>query len=128
MSSQANIGTLIMDVAEFFDALADLKRAARKAERLRTSDGALHRVEAVFDDGLGRQAGLQKTEKGYRVVADCHGLSPEEERRQAASIQQVVQRYAYRKVLRELQGQGYVVAEEEKRPDGAIRLVVRKWS
>lgn len=128
MSSEASILPLILDIAEFVAACAELKRATRKVEQLKTSDGRVHKVEAVFTDGLGREAGLQKTGKGYRVIADCQGLTPEQAKTQIRSISQVVQRYAYRKVLQQLQSQGYVVAEENKQPDDSIRLVVRKWS
>lgn len=128
MSSRADISPLILDLLSFFDALSDLKRATAKVDSFRTSDGQTHQVEAVFDDGTGRKAGLQKTDKGYRVVADCHGLSPQQQKAQTESIQQVVQRYAYRKVVAQLQREGYSVAEEQKQPDGSVRLVVRKWS
>lgn len=127
MSAEADITPLILDVIEFFGALIDLGRTHKKVQEFATSDGRVHKVEAVFKDGLGREAGLQKTEKGYRVVADCHNLTPEQTKKQNESIQQIVQRYAYRKVVKELQGQGYVVAEEEKRPDNTIRLRVHKW-
>lgn len=128
MSSEADISPLILDVFAFFDALSDLKRATRKAESLKTSDGQTHKVEAVFTDGAGREAGLQKTEKGYKIVSDCHGLTPEQQKKQTESIQQIVQRYAYRKITAQLQREGYSVAEEQKQEDGSIKLLVRKWS
>jgi hypothetical protein len=128
MSSQASIGTIISDLQEFFSALSDLNCAYRKVERLKTSEGRVHKVEAVFRDNLGRQAGLQKTDKGYQIITDCEGLSPVEAQQQRESVQQIVQRYAYRKVLKELQAQGYVVAEENHQPDNSIRLLVRKWA
>jgi hypothetical protein len=38
------------------------------------------------------------------------------------------QRYAYRKVLSEVRKRGFSVAEDETLEDNSIRLVVRKWS
>lgn len=128
MSSEADITPLILDVFEFFAALGELSRSSRKCERLTTSDGRTHQVEAVFTDALGREAGLAKTAKGYTIIADCHGLSAEQRKAQTESIQQVVQKYAQRKVLKQLQAEGYVLAEEQKQADGSIKLVVRKWS
>jgi hypothetical protein len=128
MSSEASISTMVLDVMAFFDALQDLKRAQAKCDSFKTSDGVEHEVEAVFDDGLGRKAGLQKTAKGYQIVADCHGLDAGQRKKQAESIQQVVQRYSYRKVVEQLKREGYTVAEEQKQGDGSIKLVVRKWS
>jgi hypothetical protein len=127
MSSHASVSPLILDLLSFFDALSDLKRVTEKAQSFETFDGRRHEVEAVFDDGAGRKAGLQKTDKGYAIVADCHGLTAAQQKTQAQSIQQIVQRYAYRKVVSQLQKDGYSVAEEQKQPDGSIRLVVRKW-
>ena len=128
MSSRADITPLILDVWAFFDALSDLKRAQTKVDSFTTSDGHTHKVEAVFEDGAGRKAGLQKTDKGYKIVADCAGLSPAQQKKQQESIQQIVQRYAYKKVVAQLQKEGYSVAEEQKQGDGSIKVVARKWS
>ena len=63
---------------------------AVESRLLKTCDGKTHEVEKVFVDGVGRQAGLRKTDKGYQVVTDCHGLSPAKVKKQAESIQSVV--------------------------------------
>ena len=128
MSSEASIAPLIRDAAEFLLALGDLAMSAIEAKRLKTSDGRTHEVETVFTDGVGRKAGLQKTDKGYRIVADCQGLSAAQVKKQTESISQVVQRYSYRRVIQQLQSEGYAVAEEQKQPDGSVRLVARKWT
>lgn len=127
MSSEACVAAQIFDLAELFSALKDLKKTWQQIDKLETSDGKAHDVEGVFVDGMGRKAGLQKTPEGYRIITDTCGLNADQLKMQTESVQQVVQRYAYRKVLKELQTQGYVVAEEEKRPDNTIRLIVRKW-
>ena len=128
MSSHASVSPLILDLLSFFDALSDLKRVVDKSAALEMLDGSRHEVEAVFDDGAGRKAGLQKTDKGYAILTDCAGLSAAQQKAQAQSIQEVVQRYAYRKVISQLQKEGYSVAEEQKQADGSIKLVARKWS
>lgn len=128
MSSQADITPLILDLFEFLDALGDLKRASKRCDTLKTSDGRTHKVEATFQDALGREAGLQKTEKGYTIITDCHGLTTEEQKKQTESVQQIIQRYAQKKVLKQLMAEGYVVAEEQKQQDGSIKMLVRKWS
>ena len=46
---------------------------------------------------------------------------------QEKSVNEIVRRYSQRKVVKELQAQGYSVAEEEKRADGTIRILARKW-
>lgn len=127
MSNKTDVTPLILDIVEFLSALTDLKRATRKAESLQTADGKTVAVDYVFEDGTGRQAGLRKSEKGFEVVKDCHGLPPEAVKVQEKSVNEIVRRYAQRKVVKELQAQGYTVAEEEKRADGTIRLLARKW-
>jgi hypothetical protein len=128
MSAEASVAVDIMDLVELVASLRDLHREYRQAREMQTSDGKTHSVEVVFKDAAGRDVGLQKSGDGYRVISDWQGLSDEQTKKQNDSIQQVVQRYAYRKVIKELQAQGYMVAEEEKRADQTIRLVVRKWS
>ena len=128
MSSHCTIAPFFYDIGMFMEALKDLKIASRKIAELKTSDGKTHKVEAVFEDGVGRLAGLAKTEKGYQLVTDSQDLTAEEAKKQNESIQQVVQRYAYRKVVKQLQAEGYQVAEEQKQADNSIRLVCRKWS
>ena len=127
MSNHSTIAPAFLDIAELVGALVDLHRAYRKADQLKTTDGKTVPVEYVFKDAVGRDAGLQKTEKGFQVVTDCHGLSAAEAKKQAESVSEIVRRYSHRKIVKELQAQGYVIAEEEKRADNTIRLVARKW-
>jgi len=128
MSAEALVVVAVMELAELIASLNDLKREHREANQMTTSDGQKHSVDIIFKDSIGRDVGVQKAGKDYKIISDCHGLSKEQMKRQSESVQQVVQRYAYRKVIKELQAQGYTIAEEEKRPDKTIRLVVRKWS
>ncbi|MBI4678466.1 MAG: DUF1257 domain-containing protein [Elusimicrobia bacterium] len=127
MSAGTDVQITLQDIEEFCGALADLGRGIANLFSLTTSDGQKHRVEGVFDDGVGRKAGIKKTDKGFCIVRDCKGLNPAELAAQDKSIKQVVQRYSYRKVVKQLQSRGYTVAEEKKQADGAIRVVARKW-
>jgi hypothetical protein len=42
-------------------------------------------------------------------------------------INQINQRYAYNKVLKEVKQRGFMIAEEKQDSDQSIRLLVRKW-
>jgi hypothetical protein len=42
-------------------------------------------------------------------------------------INQINQRYAYNKVLKEVKQRGFVIAQEKQDSDQSIRLLVRKW-
>lgn len=126
MSQEASIAPLIMDIFALLSTCDELGRAQRKVDSFRTNDGQTHKVEAVFTDGIGRQVGVQQTEKGFRLIPDCVGLSAEQQKTQTQSIQQVVQKYAYKKVVEQLKRDGYTIAEEGKKGED-IRLVARKW-
>ena len=119
---------LVMELAQLAAVLGELRYEYRTAKQIKTHHGEMHSVDMIFKDAVGRDIGVKRTGTGYRLIFDRHDLSKEQIKKQTASIQQVVQRYAYRKVLKELQAQGYMVAEEEKRSDGTIRLIVRKWT
>lgn len=126
MSQEASIAPLIMDIFALLATCEELGRAQRKVEQFKTADGRTHKVEAVFTDGVGREVGVQKTEKGFMLIPDCAGLSPEQQKKQTQSIQQVVQKYAYKKVVEQLKRDGYTIAEEGRKGED-IRLVARKW-
>ncbi|MFA6318482.1 MAG: DUF1257 domain-containing protein [Elusimicrobiota bacterium] len=127
MSGEADISVTIDDLAAFCDVLAEIGRGVANLLSLTTSDGQKHKVSAVFDDGVGRKAGIKKTAGGFAIVKDCHGLTPAQKQAQDKAINKVVQRYSYKKVVQKLQSQGYSVAEEKNQADGTIRLVARKW-
>lgn len=128
MSTSIDITTLIADFATLLETLSELKHAAKEMREFRTTDGCSHSVDLVVRDSVGRQIGFQKQKNGaYKAILDAHGLSSEDQKKQMNDLKKITQRYAYKKVVRELQAQGYSVAEEEKRADGAIRLLVRKW-
>lgn len=128
MSTSIDITTLIADFATLLETLSELKHVAKEMREFRTADGCSHSVDLVVKDSAGRQMGFQKQKNGaYKAILDTHGLSSEDQKKQMNDLKKITQKYAYKKVVRELQTQGYTVAEEEKRADGAIRLLVRKW-
>lgn len=126
MSQEASIVPLILDIITLLSTSQELGHAQRKVDSWKTHDGQTHKVEHVVSDGTGREFGLQKTEKGFKLLTDCHGLTPEQQKKQTASINQIVQKYAYKKVVEQLKRDGYTIAEEGKKGED-IRLVARKW-
>jgi hypothetical protein len=119
------------DVAVVVESLAELLRAAVEAgaevveerQRLRTTDGQSHEVEAVLRQG-GAEVGVQVDPRSKQVVLvprDCQAGPGQ------ALAGRVVQRYAYSRVLQELKQKGYQVAREEKQRDGSVKLVFQRW-
>jgi hypothetical protein len=73
--------------------------------------------------------GFRKSPQGnYEVVADWWGVEMRTGISQVQFVNDLNQRYAYRKVLSEVRKRGFSVAEDETLEDNSIRLVVRKWS
>lgn len=123
-------GALTMfNPALFLTILAELGMVARAAKMLTTSDGRQEPVDVVFDDGVGRKAGIQKTAKGGgRIVIDSKGLTAQQIKKQHQTVDKIVQRYVRKTAVAQLKSQGYEIAEEENQADGSIRLLVRKWT
>ncbi|MBI5067949.1 MAG: DUF1257 domain-containing protein [Deltaproteobacteria bacterium] len=119
------------DVAVVVESLAELLRAAVEAgaevveerQRLRTTDGQSHEVDAVLRQG-GAEVGVKVDPRSKQVVLvprDCQAGPGQ------ALAGRVVQRYAYSRVLQELKQKGYQVAREEKQRDGSVKLVFQRW-
>ncbi|MBI3549564.1 MAG: DUF1257 domain-containing protein [Elusimicrobia bacterium] len=118
----------ILSIAEFAASLIALGVASSAATTVKDSVGQMQKVELAFKDALGRDAGVVKTKDGFRIVTDSSGLTKEQAQAQQTSIQQIVQRYAYQKVVKDLQAKGFTLAEEQAQADNTMRLVLRKWS
>jgi len=84
--------------------------------------GAPTLVEIVARAPFGAFGFRKTAEDVYEVVADERLIAD-----QHAFLQQLLQQYAYRKILQEAQAAGYNLVHEEVQADRTIKLVVRKW-
>jgi hypothetical protein len=67
--------------------------------------------------------GFRKTaSQDYELVADEHIIEPHQN-----FLKQLLQQYAYRKILKDAKAAGYNLVQEEVGEDNTIKLVVRKW-
>lgn len=65
--------------------------------------------------------------EAYDMVADWWAIRERVGHDQDALTSQIMQRYAYQKVVKEVKSRGFMIAEQKEDQDQAIRLVVRKW-
>lgn len=70
---------------------------------------------------------LNPKQQSYDIVADWWAIRERIGQDQDAITSQIMQRYAYQKVLKEVKAQGFMISEQKQDADQAIRLVVRKW-
>lgn len=63
----------------------------------------------------------------YDMVADWWAIKERIGHDQDALSEQIMQRYAYQKVVKEVKARGFMISEQKQDADQSIRLVVRKW-
>ncbi len=63
----------------------------------------------------------------FDMVADWWAIREKIGHDQDQISQQIMQRYAYHKVVKEVKERGFVIAEQKQDADQSLRLVVRKW-
>jgi len=65
--------------------------------------------------------------KTYDMVADWWAIKERIGHDQDAVTSQIMQRYAYHKVVKEVEARGFLISEQKQDSDQSIRLLVRKW-
>lgn len=63
----------------------------------------------------------------YDVEADWWAIGQHLGLKKKFLVNQINQRYAYQKVLKEVQKRGFIIAQQKQDADQSIRLLVRKW-
>jgi hypothetical protein len=127
MSHFSQIKTQIRNLDSLKDALTQLGIDWKPGTReVRGYRGQTHPAEVTIEQENGYDIGFRWNGKEYELVADLQywqqGLSVE------GFLRQVTQSYAYQTVVKETARVGFQVAEQQKNPDGSIRLVVQRWS
>lgn len=132
MSHFTTVQTQIRDLVCLKEALGDLGYAFSEAEagqsvlvrgylEQQTPADLVIRASRTYD------VGVRVTRNGVEFIADWWGVETTRGVTEAQFVQAVTQRYAYRKVRRELAARGFTLATEETTADGAIHLKVRRY-
>jgi hypothetical protein len=126
MSHFSQIKTQIRNLDNLKSALSDLGiKWKPNASPVRGYKGQTQTAEVVIEQANGYDIGFAWNGQAYELVADMqfwqlnHSVDH--------FLRQLTQRYAYHTVLSETHKQGFQVAEEQKNPDGSIRLVLQRW-
>ena len=107
-----DLGLTLVETEEFVEVRGYQSQAEKSKLIIRASDH--------YD------IGLKETEVGYEFVADWWGIEMETGLTQEQVVNKIQQRYAYHKVVKEVQKKGFTL-EEEVEEDEEIKLTVRRW-
>jgi len=132
MSHFTTVQTQIHDLVCLKEALADLGYVFTEAEahqsvRVRGYLDQKEQADLVIQASRTYDIGVRVTEQGVVFVADWWGVETTRGVTEQQFVQAVTQRYAYRKVRKELTSHGYTLASEETTDEGAIHLKVRRY-
>jgi hypothetical protein len=124
MSKFVKVRTELRDLALIKRALDDLKLSYGENERY-THIWSGHKETAplVVKDKRIMFAFRSNEDGTYEAVGDDMQLG-----QIRSTLQQLQQRYAYHKVLAEVEQAGFALVEESTGKDRVIRMTVRRWS
>lgn len=127
MSHFSQIKTQIRNLSSLKSALSDLGVEWKEGPcPVRGYQGQTQTAELAIEQNNGYDVGFKWNGSEYELVADLQfwGQTLTVDR----FLSHVTQRYAYHTVLTETAHKGFQVSEEQKNPDGSIRLVLQRWS
>ena len=124
MSKFVKIATEFRDLALLKETLGDLNVSYAEDERYNHLFSDFNEVvPLVITLARQTQFGLRVAEDGaYELIGDDMQLKPIRK-----VLDEIQQRYAYRKVLKETALAGFELVEEKTGNDDVIRLTVRRW-
>ena len=124
MSHSVGLEIVVIGMAALIDAVVQCGLDHVEATSFATDDGQTHKVDLVVTDEVGAKVGVavdRKTGVAKFIAHDCKGKQGEK------LAHRIAQRYAYSRITQELQKKGYQIAQEEKQPDGTVKLTASKW-
>jgi hypothetical protein len=124
MSQVVEVGILIEGMAALAQAIAEAGLQSRRQKSFRSEDGKVHAVDLVVSDEAGTEVGVAVEKHTGKATFVTREKDP---RRGTALVNRVAQRYAYSRVMEQLERKGYQVAREERQKDGSIRVVAQRW-
>ena len=130
MSHFSTVDTKMNDLECILEALDDLGYEYTYAEEgvnVRGYNQQLEKADISIKVSGKYDVGLRVSENGTELLADWWGVEATRGLTEQQFVNQVVQRYAYHKVLKEVKKKGYTLDMEETKNDNVITLTVRKW-
>jgi hypothetical protein len=132
MSHFTTVKTKLKDRVCLLQALKDLDYEFTEAEqheqvKVRGYNGELAKADICVKASKTYDVGIQVQEDGtVELFADWWGVETTRGLNEQEFINQITQRYAYHKVLKEIQARGFTIEQDDEQED-TIQLTVRKW-
>jgi hypothetical protein len=124
MSKFVKVKTELRDLALIKRSLADLKLDFGENERYTHLWSGFHDTVPLVVKQPRMTFGFQVNSEGvYEAIGDDMQVG-----QIRTTVQQIQQRYAYHKVLTEVEQAGFALVEESTGKDHVIRMTVRRWS
>ena len=124
MSKFVKISTELRDLTMIKRSLADLKLNYAENQRYVHHWSGFDEVAPLVVKTRSTHFGLRATDDGvYEVIGDDMQM-----KQLRTTLNQIQQRYAYHKVLAEVEQAGFSLVEEKTGADSVIRLTVRRWN
>ncbi|MEZ4656034.1 MAG: DUF1257 domain-containing protein [Caldilineaceae bacterium] len=124
MSKFVKISTELRDLNMIKRSLADLKLNYAENQRFVHRWSGYDALTPLVVKTNRAHFGLRSTDDGvYEVIGDDMQM-----KQLRATLDQIQQRYAYHKVLAEVEQAGFSLVEEKTGADNVIRLTVRRWN
>jgi hypothetical protein len=129
MSHFTTVETKINDLACLCEALDDLEMSYSTEDlTVRGWKGATEKADMVVRSGSKYDIGVRRLQNGfYELFADWWGVETTTGKTQAEVMQPILQRYAYRKIKKEISARGFQIAQEKSTGKKEIKLTVRRW-
>ncbi|MBH23620.1 MAG: hypothetical protein CMH57_03955 [Myxococcales bacterium] len=131
MSHFTTVKTKLRDVQCIKQALEDLgyefvEAEAEQKVQVRGYQGQLTDADLCVKASKTYDIGLRLTNQGVEFLADWWGVETTKGVTEEEFINQLSQRYAYHKIMKEVKAQGFSIEMEEEE-EQTIQLTVRKW-
>ena len=128
MSHFTSVQTKIRDLICLRQALEDLNyqfTEAKEGVEVKGYLNQLEKAEMSIHVSQTYDVGVKVTAQGIELVADWWGVETTLGLTEEQFVNQISQRYAYHKVIKEVKARGFSVDEEHE--EDTIQLTVRKW-
>ncbi len=123
MSHFTTLQVQIKDAELLEETLKELGYSVERNASLRGYLWNRTRADLVIRQKNGFDIGFRRNGDHYELVADLWGARIDPQ----TFLGPILQRYAYKSLLRSVQQQGYTIEAEERLEDGTIRVVVGRW-
>lgn len=127
MSHFSHIKTQIRNLDSLQSALTDLGINWNPGpQNVRGYRGQTRTAEVTVEQDNGYDIGFSWNGQEYELVADLQYW--QQNWSVDGFLNRVTQCYAYHTVVKETARQGFQISEQQRNEDGAIRLVLQRWS